>query len=243
MLQQQQQPLATLLQRPAAFQQPPAAAGTAAAAIQAADPWCSGLDLVAANSAAAADMHLTDAGLDALLAPFEDWAPGMPCLLQPEAGAPMDALQQPPTLDFAACSSQQLAACPPLLEGLGSASLGSAPLASAPLSSAPLGSPAAAASPRSSGGSAPALATSSGDSGGAGGKAPPRRKGGRPRIHHPRAPAAAAAAAAEGTTPPAQPYKKSGRGPKPKYIFGSAEEAADARRERNRKAALESYYK
>ena len=39
------------------------------------------------------------------------------------------------------------------------------------------------------------------------------------------------------------PYKKSGRGPKPKYLFGTQEEAADARRERNRKAALDSYYR
>lgn len=44
--------------------------------------------------------------------------------------------------------------------------------------------------------------------------------------------------AAEGGGP-----KKRGRGPKPKYQFGSKEEAVDARRERNRQAALESYYK
>lgn len=36
---------------------------------------------------------------------------------------------------------------------------------------------------------------------------------------------------------------KRGRGPKPKYVFGSREEAAGARRERNRKAALDSYYR
>lgn len=40
-----------------------------------------------------------------------------------------------------------------------------------------------------------------------------------------------------------QHYKQGGRGPKPKYVFATQEEAADARRERNRKAALESYYK
>ena len=37
--------------------------------------------------------------------------------------------------------------------------------------------------------------------------------------------------------------KKRGRGPKPKYIFATTDEAQDARKERNRKAALESYYK
>jgi hypothetical protein len=36
---------------------------------------------------------------------------------------------------------------------------------------------------------------------------------------------------------------KISRGPKPKYVFSTPEEAANARRERNRKAALESYYK
>lgn len=37
--------------------------------------------------------------------------------------------------------------------------------------------------------------------------------------------------------------QKSKRGPKPKYIFQTEEEAATARRERNRKAALKSYYR
>jgi hypothetical protein len=36
---------------------------------------------------------------------------------------------------------------------------------------------------------------------------------------------------------------KQKRGPKPKYIYKSAEEAAEARKQRNRKAALDSYYK
>jgi len=40
-----------------------------------------------------------------------------------------------------------------------------------------------------------------------------------------------------------RPVQRRGRGPKPKYIYKSKEEAAGARRERNRKAALESYYK
>jgi len=39
----------------------------------------------------------------------------------------------------------------------------------------------------------------------------------------------------------AAPKKK--RGPKPKYLYKSAEEAAEARKQRNRKAALDSYYK
>ena len=37
--------------------------------------------------------------------------------------------------------------------------------------------------------------------------------------------------------------KKKARGPKPKYVYSSAEQAAAARRQRNRKTALESYYR
>ncbi|WPT16836.1 hypothetical protein PSENEW3_00004844 [Picochlorum sp. SENEW3] len=37
--------------------------------------------------------------------------------------------------------------------------------------------------------------------------------------------------------------KKRTRGPKPKYIYSSKEQAAAARKERNRQAALNSYYK
>ncbi|KAI8102831.1 hypothetical protein M9434_005623 [Picochlorum sp. BPE23] len=37
--------------------------------------------------------------------------------------------------------------------------------------------------------------------------------------------------------------KKRSRGPKPKYIYSSKEQAAAARKERNRQAALNSYYK
>jgi hypothetical protein len=37
--------------------------------------------------------------------------------------------------------------------------------------------------------------------------------------------------------------KKRGRGPKPKYVYSTAQQAAAARRQRNRKAALQSYYK
>jgi hypothetical protein len=36
---------------------------------------------------------------------------------------------------------------------------------------------------------------------------------------------------------------KQRRGPKPKYVFPSPDEAAKARKARNRKAALDSYYK
>lgn len=57
-------------------------------------------------------------------------------------------------------------------------------------------------------------------------------------------PAALAAPAAADSNPDATaPASKRGRGPKPKYVYGSREEAAGARRERNRKAALDSYYK
>ncbi|KAL4436329.1 hypothetical protein ABPG77_009891 [Micractinium sp. CCAP 211/92] len=178
-------------------QQPEAAAAAApAAAPPDIDPWSNGLELVAASPPAAiepagATLPLTDAGLEALLAPFEDW----PYLLQPAASA---VQPMPATL---------IAASP--------------------------------ASPVK----------------------PPRRRGGRPRVYHHRSTASATAAAggsapdstgagsgtasaAAGAPPPAgQPFKKSGRGPKPKYIFSTQEEAADARRERNRKAALESYYR
>lgn len=64
----------------------------------------------------------------------------------------------------------------------------------------------------------------------------PKRRVGRPRVNEPGGSsiggAAATAAAGEGK-----------RGPKPKYVFSNPDEAVDARRERNRKAALESYYK
>ena len=63
-----------------------------------------------------------------------------------------------------------------------------------------------------------------------------RRRVGRPRaMGRPAAHASLAEAAAENN--------KRGRGPKPKYIFATEDEAMDARRERNRKAALESYYR
>lgn len=57
-----------------------------------------------------------------------------------------------------------------------------------------------------------------------------RKRVGRPRVNRP---------AATKKRGDAQPT----RGPKPKYVFQSNEEAADARRERNRQAAIESYYK
>ena len=74
-----------------------------------------------------------------------------------------------------------------------------------------------------------------------GSKATARRKGrgGRPRKQH----NTTTAAGQQQQQEPQGVKKKSGRGPKPKYIFGTEEEAADARRERNRKAALDSYYK
>ena len=53
------------------------------------------------------------------------------------------------------------------------------------------------------------------------------------------APGPSSREAEEGEAPP----QERGRGPKPKNAYRSVEEAADARRERNRKAALESYYK
>jgi Basic region leucine zipper len=57
-----------------------------------------------------------------------------------------------------------------------------------------------------------------------------QKKVGRPRISRP---------------PPVQNTTrgKRTRGPKPKYVFQSNEEAANARRERNRQAALNSYYR
>eukprot|EP00887_Chlorella_sp_A99_P007175 scaffold2.g7175.t1 len=78
---------------------------------------------------------------------------------------------------------------------------------------------------------------------------PPRRKRGRPRLYDTAPPAAAGAAppaaAAPGAAPgaPLPPPSKRRRGPKPKYVFPSQQEALGARRERNRQAALESYYR
>jgi len=76
----------------------------------------------------------------------------------------------------------------------------------------------------------------------------PKRKVGRPRISR-----ATSAPDSQGTETPSSGAgreredgelgKRRGRGPRPKYHYRSAEEAADARRERNRKAALESYYR
>ncbi|KAL4420571.1 hypothetical protein ABPG75_010227 [Micractinium tetrahymenae] len=219
-----------------------AAAAMAAAAASELDPWSSGLELVAATApaedAAAAPLPLTDAGLDALLAPFEDW----PFVLQPAGSAVQvapAALLQPP----AACvgmQQQQLAqpqACAAAVHSPGGSSGGQAGCCTCTCGAAAAGGTAAPAA-------APAKA--------------PRRRGGRPRVHHPRGDSAApegeagdggsagalTASAAAGAPPPlGQPFKKSGRGPKPKYIFQTQEEAADARRERNRKAALESYYR
>jgi len=69
----------------------------------------------------------------------------------------------------------------------------------------------------------------------------PRRPVGRPRSQ-PIAPLSAAAPSAAALASGGQP-QKSGRGPKPKYVYATNDEALDARKERNRKAALESYYR
>lgn len=69
----------------------------------------------------------------------------------------------------------------------------------------------------------------------------PRRPVGRPRSQAPPPSTAPMAGAAAG--PSAARQQKRGRGPKPKYIFATDDEALDARKERNRKAALESYYR
>ncbi len=70
----------------------------------------------------------------------------------------------------------------------------------------------------------------------------PRRPVGRPRSQAPPpSTAPTTTAAADGAA--AGQQQKRGRGPKPKYIFATNDEALDARKERNRKAALESYYR
>jgi hypothetical protein len=74
----------------------------------------------------------------------------------------------------------------------------------------------------------------------------PRRPVGRPRAQAPPPPSAGegALAVSNGEKGAAeQQQQKRGRGPKPKYIFATNDEALDARKERNRKAALESYYR
>lgn len=234
---------------------------TAAAAAAGDDPWSSGLDLVAVSGSVVGDdtvplLPLSDAGLDALLAPFEDWQ----YLLQPLGSAAGTAC----TAGIAAA----LPAVQPLQLGLPAGVRGSSGNCGQQQHSQQ--QPGVAAAAAAAGGVSPG--TSSG--GGAGGKAP-RRKGGRPRLHHPKARATAAAAAAAGAGAATRdspvsssgcaaaaagataeeelvggcqaaedlPQKKSGRGPKPKYLFATQGEAADARRERNRKAALDSYYR
>lgn len=205
------------------------AATQAAAAAAPVDPWQSGLDLLLGNSAAdeALPLHLTDAGLEALLAPFQDW----PCLLPPAAQAPAAAHAVAAPQPLPSLHPAQGTAAPPAAPAFQRAASCAAPVPPSDAhrtSSLGSGSSGAAASGGSDGGS---------DGGGGGA---PRRKGGRPRLHHP---TAATAAAGASQAPAQQPYKKGGRGPKPKYLFGSREEAADARRERNRKAALDSYYR
>ena len=87
---------------------------------------------------------------------------------------------------------------------------------------------------------------------GASAQAPSRRKRGRPRIYDTQPPAAAPTATPTAPGPDgggaeggacAGPGPKRGRGPKPKYVFSTQQEALGARRERNRKAALDSYYR
>lgn len=70
------------------------------------------------------------------------------------------------------------------------------------------------------------------------------KKRGRPRLYGTReTPPVNAAAGSHSGGPEGTAVEKRGRGPKPKYVFRSKEEAAGARRERNRRAALDSYYK
>jgi hypothetical protein len=69
----------------------------------------------------------------------------------------------------------------------------------------------------------------------------PRRPVGRPRSQ-PLAPLSATAPSATALAAGGQQQKR-GRGPKPKYVFATNDEALDARKERNRKAALDSYYR
>jgi hypothetical protein len=207
---------------------PAPAAATAAVAsgvlpAPADDPWDSGLELLLANSTASANeplglpLHLTDAGLEALLAPFEDWA----C----DPAAPAAA---PPLLDLPHTASGAASQQGPCEGGQQRAQAGDGEGCMPTL--AP---------------SAPSAAPSPASSSGTGGRAP-RRRGGRPRLHPASAPADAAAPPRPDPSSAGravEPYKKTGRGPKPKYVFSTREEAADARRERNRRAALESYYK
>ncbi|PSC71791.1 cysteine ase [Micractinium conductrix] len=219
---------------------------TLAAAVDAAlagDPWADGLDLVAGGSccddSSPLGLPLTDPGLEALLAPFQDW-PDL--LLQPAGStAELPLAAAPPAAPPALLhpqqqrheqQHQQAAAASPTAAAAAAA-------AAAPRS--------ASTSTRRSASAAPAISSDGSD--GASGSAAPRRHGGRPRKQPGAAPAAArrppASASAAAGAPPAtaRPFKKSGRGPKPKYVFQTVEEAADARRERNRKAALESYYR
>ena len=219
---------------------------TLAAAVDAAlagDPWADGLDLVAGGSccddSSPLGLPLTDPGLEALLAPFQDW-PDL--LLQPAGStAELPLAAAPPAAPPALLhpqqqrheqQHQQAAAASPTAAAAAAA-------AAAPRS--------ASTSTRRSASAAPAISSDGSD--GASGSAAPRRHGGRPRKQPGAAPAAArrppASATAAAGAPPAtaRPFKQSGRTPKPKYVFQTVEEAADARRERNRKAALESYYR
>ena len=85
-----------------------------------------------------------------------------------------------------------------------------------------------------------------------------RRRPGRPRVNDDRPPllqhadptaAPQQSGDASGQEEHARPggsegaTKKRPRGPRPKYVYSTAEEAEIARRERNRKAALASYYR
>lgn len=231
-------------------QQPEAAAAATAADAPDIDPWSSGLELVAAAPTAAGDpvtapFPLTDAGLEALLAPFEDW----PYLLQPAGSA---AQAMPTTLLHAPAACAGTQPPPQQHQHQSCAAAAQSPRSSNGSGSAPAGCcTCACGAAAAAAGTAAAVTATAPKSASA--KQATRRRGGRPRVSHHRDAAAAAgggasdggsASAAAGAPPPAgQPFKKSGRGPKPKYVFSTQEEAADARRERNRKAALESYYR
>lgn len=179
----------------------PAAAAAAAAEP---DPWCSGLDLMASHSSADEGLpllDLTDAGLDALLAPFEEW----PCMLQPPAGPPAlhpaSPVQQPfpPAAPAPSSSLQQAAAASPRC------SSGTSPGSAA---AEPASGGACGKAPRRKGGrprihhprTSPASAAGAAAAGAA---------------------AAAGSGAAGGSAAAIQHFKQGGRGPKPKYVFAT----------------------
>ncbi|GAB4819720.1 hypothetical protein N2152v2_006766 [Parachlorella kessleri] len=125
--------------------------------------------------------------------------------------------------DGSCCRAEALPACAPVLPAL--------PASAAPAQGCPASGPEPVAAAKGTG-----------------------RKRGRPRLYDTAGAAAAATAPSSGSGASAvgdagdsiaqqAEHGKRGRGPKPKYVFGNRVEAAGARRERNRKAALDSYYR